>query len=110
LTTEELFQRGQFNRMKKEIESIYEQLVDAKEVFVIVRLESKLEHLTRKIAQLDLADEDTVTSLSALIKKASEERGVKNIKAARAHNVANMNRTMNPWGKIMGRGGMTGRL
>lgn len=110
LSTEELYQRGQFNRMKKEIESIYEQLVDAKEVFVIVRLESKLEHLTRKITQLNLADEDTVTSLSALIKKASEERGVKNIKAARAHNVANMNKTMNPWNKIMGRGGMTGRM
>ena len=109
LSPEELYQRGQFNTMKKEVEEIYEQLVTCKESFIIMRLESKLEHLSRRIANMDLADEATVTSLTSLIKKAAEERSVRNNKAARAHNVANVSQNMNPWGRIMGRGQIGGR-
>ena len=69
LTPEELYQRAQFNKMKKEMEEVYELLVNAKETFVVARLEAKLEHLTRKLAAMDSVDEDTVTSLSSLIQK-----------------------------------------
>lgn len=109
LTPEEAYQRGLFNKMRKEVEEVYEQLVNAKETFVVMRLESKLEHLTRKLSALTSIDEDTVTSLTGLIQKASEERNIRNIKAARAHNVSMINNSMNPWGKIMGRGCISGR-
>lgn len=108
MSPEEIYQRSQVNAAKREIEEVYELLVSAKEAFVVARLEAKLEHLTRKLDKMGSIDEETITSLSGLINKAANERNMRNIKAARAHNSAVIQKNLNPWGKVL-KGGLMGR-